>query len=121
MMRASQGHSVVVDLQLAPREPPDLLYHGTVAVNLPAIRVEGCGGWTGTTSISRRRRMARAVGGRRGRPVVLEVSAGAMNRAGYVFYLADNGVWLTDRVPPAFITESPWRSLAMGTGGRRRR
>jgi putative RNA 2'-phosphotransferase len=108
MMRASQGHSVVVDLQLAPREPPELLYHGTVAVNLPAIRVEGLRRMDRHhVHLSTTADMARAVGGRRGRPVVLEISAGAMHRAGYVFYLADNGVGLTDRVPPAFITESP--------------
>src|SRR5438067_223083 len=30
LIRANQGHSVEVDLQLEEREPPEFLYHGTV-------------------------------------------------------------------------------------------
>lgn len=104
MIRASQGHSVEVDLQLPPRVPPELLYHGTVARSLAAIRTDGLRPMRRHhVHLSIDPETARAVGGRRGAPVVLEVSAGAMHRAGHVFYCADNGVWLTAHVPPTFI------------------
>jgi putative RNA 2'-phosphotransferase len=103
-IRASQGHSVAVDLQLSPLEPPELLYHGTIARSLPAIRVEGLRPMGRQhVHLSVDRDTARTVGGRRGPPVVLEIAAGAMHRAGHLFYRADNGVWLTAHVPPSHI------------------
>jgi putative RNA 2'-phosphotransferase len=104
-IRANQGHSVEVDLQLAPAEPPEVLYHGTGHGAAEAIAQEGL------------RRMARhhvhlsadvataiAVGARHGRPVVFAVDAAAMRRAGFTFYRSDNGVWLVDRVPPEYLS-----------------
>jgi len=104
LIRASQGHSVVVDLRLPPVVPPEVLYHGTVARSLPAIRAEGLRPMGRQhVHLSLDRETAVVVGGRRGVPIVLEISAGAMHRDGHVFYRADNGVWLTEHVPPAFI------------------
>jgi putative RNA 2'-phosphotransferase len=103
-VRASQGHSVAVDLGLPPREPPAVLYHGTVADALPGIRAAGLvRGARHHVHLSSDVDTARTVGGRRGAPVILGVCAGAMHAAGRAFYRSDNGVWLTEHVPPAFV------------------
>lgn len=103
-IRAAQGHTVPVDLDLPPAEPPAYLYHGTVAARLPAIRTEGLRPMARHhVHLSPDRETATRVGARRGRPVVLAVDAGAMRRAGHVFHVSANGVWLTATVPPQFI------------------
>lgn len=103
-IRASQGHSVAVDLGLPPAEPPAYLYHGTVARTLHAIRAEGLRPMNRHhVHLSPDRETAVRVGARRGAPVVLTVDAGAMHRAGHVFHVSANGVWLTASVPPVFI------------------
>ncbi|MEV5972103.1 RNA 2'-phosphotransferase [Streptomyces sp. NPDC051921] len=103
-IRASQGHTVPVDLGLPAVEPPAYLYHGTVAASLPAIRAEGLRPMARHhVHLSPDRETATRVGARRGRPVVLSVDAGAMHRAGHVFHVSANGVWLSDGVPPEFI------------------
>lgn len=104
-IRACQGHSVAVDLGLAPRRPPQRLYHGTVERHLPAILAEGLRPQGRQhVHLSADVAGARAVGSRRGRPVVLGVAAGAMHEAGHVFVLSTNRVWLCDHVPAAFLT-----------------
>ncbi|MET9350859.1 RNA 2'-phosphotransferase [Streptomyces termitum] len=103
-IRASQGHTVAVDLDLPPAEPPAYLYHGTVGDRLPAIRAEGLRPMARhDVHLSPDRETATRVGARRGRPVVLSVDTGAMHRAGHVFRVSANGVWLTAAVPPEFI------------------
>ncbi|MGN9786976.1 RNA 2'-phosphotransferase [Nonomuraea sp. ZG12] len=103
-IRANQGHSVTVDLDLPVREPPAFLYHGTVAASLPAIRAEGLRPMSRHhVHLSPDRQTATRVGARRGRPVVLPVDAAAMRAAGHAFHVSANGVWLVDRVPPAYI------------------
>ncbi|WP_030209280.1 RNA 2'-phosphotransferase [Streptomyces bikiniensis] len=103
-IRASQGHTVQVDLDLPAAEPPAYLYHGTVAGRLPSIRAEGLRPMARHhVHLSPDRETATRVGARRGRPVVLSVDAGAMHRAGHVFHVSANGVWLTDTVPPEFL------------------
>ncbi|MFE3513966.1 RNA 2'-phosphotransferase [Streptomyces sp. NPDC059166] len=103
-IRANQGHSVEVDLGLPPAEPPPYLHHGTVAGSLAAIRAEGLRPMNRHhVHLSPDRETAVRVGARRGKPVVLTVDAGAMHRAGHVFHVSANGVWLTDAVPPAFL------------------
>ncbi|MCX5387621.1 RNA 2'-phosphotransferase [Streptomyces sp. NBC_00083] len=103
-IRASQGHTVAVDLDLPPAEPPAYLYHGTVARSLDAIRAEGLRPMDRHhVHLSPDRETAGRVGARRGRPVVLSVDAGAMHRAGHVFHVSANGVWLTGAVPPRYI------------------
>ncbi|AXE79024.1 RNA 2'-phosphotransferase [Streptomyces atratus] len=103
-IRASQGHTVPVDLALPPAEPPAYLHHGTVGRVLDAIRSEGLRPMARThVHLSPDRETATSVGARRGRPVVLSVDAAAMHRAGHTFYVSANGVWLTAAVPPAFL------------------
>ncbi|PJJ03247.1 putative RNA 2'-phosphotransferase [Streptomyces sp. 2333.5] len=103
-IRANQGHSVRVELDLAPAVPPDRLFHGTVGRRLAAIRAEGLRPMSRhAVHLSPDRETATRVGARRGRPVVLTVDAAAMHRAGHVFQVSANGVWLTDRVPAAYL------------------
>ncbi|MGW0565819.1 RNA 2'-phosphotransferase [Streptomyces tauricus] len=103
-IRASQGHSVEVDLGLPSATPPAHLYHGTVARSLDAIRAEGLRPMNRhDVHLSADRETATRVGARRGRPVVLSVDAGAMSRDGHVFTVSANGVWLTAAVPPRYL------------------
>lgn len=105
-IRASQGHSVPVDLGLTPSSPPSLLYHGTVARFLPAIRREGLKPMNRhDVHLSPSYETAVRVGARRGKPVVLEVDAAAMAEAGHEFRVSANGVWLTGHVPPGYLRE----------------
>ena len=107
LIRANQGHSVPVDLELEPVEPPARLYHGTVERFLSSIQAEG---------LQKQQRQyvhlsgdpvtAANVGRRRGKPVVLQVDAGRMRRDGFSFYRAANGVWLTETVPPEYLALS---------------
>jgi len=103
-IRANQGHSVDVDLQLEPIAPPETLYHGTLARSLESIREKGLvKGSRHHVHLSTDPETATKVGARRGRPVVLEVDSAGMAAAGFVFYRSANGVWLTDSVPPSFL------------------
>ncbi|GGQ12057.1 putative RNA 2'-phosphotransferase [Streptomyces roseolilacinus] len=103
-IRASQGHTVDVDLGLPPATPPAHLHHGTVAPCLGAIRAEGLRPMNRHhVHLSPDRETASRVGARRGRPVVLTVEAGAMHDDGHVFHVSANGVWLTDAVPPRYL------------------
>lgn len=103
-IRASQGHTIEVDLGLPPATPPSYLYHGTVARNLDAIRTEGLRPMSRhDVHLSADRETATRVGARRGRPVVIAVDAGAMHRDGHVFHVSANGVWLTQAVPPRYL------------------
>jgi putative RNA 2'-phosphotransferase len=104
-IRANQGHSVTVDLDLPASEPPAVLYHGTSERAAAVIDQQG---------LSRMARhhvhltadpgQARVVGARHGKPVVYRVDAGAMSAAGHVFYRSANGVWLVESVPPPFLS-----------------
>jgi putative RNA 2'-phosphotransferase len=103
-IRASQGHTVDVDLGLPPATPPAYLYHGTVAAALDSIRAEGLRPMSRhDVHLSPDRETATRVGARRGRPVVLSVDAGAMHRDGHTFRVSANGVWLTKAVPPRYL------------------
>jgi putative RNA 2'-phosphotransferase len=104
-IRALQGHSTdAVARDLPAVAPPPVLLHGTVARFLDAIRLEGLKpGRRQHVHLSGDEETARSVGARRGRPVVLRVAAGRMARDGYVFHCAENGVWLTLCVPPAYL------------------
>ncbi len=103
-IRANQGHSIDVDLALEAAAPPDVLFHGTADRNLSSIREQGLHpGARQHVHLSSDAATATKVGARHGRPVVLTVRAGEMQRAGYAFFRAANGVWLTPAVPPAYI------------------
>jgi putative RNA 2'-phosphotransferase len=101
-IRASQGHSVPVDLELQPAEPPPFLYHGTGKRFLPSILEEGLRkGNRHHVHLSADVETALKVGRRRGGEVaVLEVRSGEMAGA---FYRSANGVWLTDHVLPEYL------------------
>jgi len=104
-IRANQGHSVHVELGLSPIAPPAVLFHGTVERFLPAIRREGLvKGERHHVHLSDSRALALLVGRRRGDPLVLEVDARRMSEAGFEFFCTENRVWLTDRVPPEYLT-----------------
>ncbi len=103
-IRANQGHSLSVDLGLAPQVPPETLYHGTVIGALPSIREHGLvKGERHHVHLSLDEATARKVGERRGQPVVLTVNSGAMHKADHLFMCSANGVWLVDSVPPGYL------------------
>lgn len=106
-IRANQGHSVAIDLALPASTPPELLFHGTVARFLEPIEREGLLRRARThVHLSVDRETAEKVAARRGGPKdirILRVRARAMHEAGFVFYVSDNGVWLTERVPPDWL------------------
>jgi putative RNA 2'-phosphotransferase len=103
-IRANQGHSVDVDLNLESKSPPEFLYHGTVERFLESIRRHGLvRGKRGHVHLSPDRQTAKQVGSRRGKPVILIVAAERMHRDGHSFYLSDNGVWLTAAVPADYL------------------
>ncbi|MCX5515326.1 RNA 2'-phosphotransferase [Kaistia algarum] len=107
-IRAAQGHSVPVELGLAPKEPPETLFHGTATRFLDSILSEGLKPQSRQqVHLSAEETTATKVGQRHGKPVVLVIAARRMYEAGFRFYLADNGVWLTDNVPPGFLTPPP--------------
>jgi putative RNA 2'-phosphotransferase len=104
-IRASQGHSVAVDLGYVQVVPPPVLFHGTVERSLPAILAEGLRpGRRHAVHLSADAETARRVGARRGgaggEVIVLLVDAAAMAAEGAVFTRSANGVWLVDAVPP---------------------
>ncbi len=103
-IRASQGHSVEVDLQYEPRTPPETLYHGTATRFLDSIRQQGLLKMERHhVHLSAETTMTMKVGARHGRPVLLTIRAGEMAAAGHVFYVSANHVWLVEAVPPEFI------------------
>lgn len=105
-IRARQGHSVGVNLGYPPATPPEILLHGTPRKFVALILK------TGLKKMNRHhvhmhtdQKTATAVGARRGDSVLLSVRSGDMHRAGFVFFVTENGVWLTDFVPPEFIED----------------
>ncbi|MEE4210148.1 MAG: RNA 2'-phosphotransferase [Parvularcula sp.] len=107
----AQGHSLDIDLGLSPIEPPEILYRGTASQALDAIFKEGLKpGRRRHVHLSLDQETASMVGRRHGRTVVLHVRAGQMHAMAHVFWRADNGVWLTDRVPPDFLAFSTRRT-----------
>jgi putative RNA 2'-phosphotransferase len=104
-IRASQGHSVEVDLGLEPVEPPALLFHGTATRFLDSIRQGGLiAGSRQHVHLSADEATATTVGARHGRPAVLRVDAARMHADAHRFYLSANRVWLTATIPPGYLT-----------------
>jgi putative RNA 2'-phosphotransferase len=111
-IRANQGHSIEVDLQLDSAEPPNILYHGTAEAVLPAILSGGLLKMRRHhVHLSRDIETAIRVGVRHGKPVVLAVAAGKMAANGFRFFVSANGVWLVETVPPDYLTVLPPEAL----------
>ena len=103
-IRASQGHSIDVDLALVPTAPPAILFHGTSVDVIASIRAQGLiPGSRQHVHLSANTETATKVGARHGKPVVLTVLAEARAASGREFYVSANGVWLTDHVPAQFL------------------
>jgi putative RNA 2'-phosphotransferase len=104
MIRANQGHSLEVALDLPLATPPEYLYHGTVGRFMNDIRVTGLQKMNRHhVHLSANRDTAENVGNRRGAALILTINSGQMHRDGIPFYLSVNGVWLTDEVPAKYI------------------
>ena len=105
LIRAGQGHSVTIELGYTPQQPPEILYHGTAIKNIKSILQHG---------LEKRERhhvhlssdiaTATNVGSRHGKPVIFKVASARMYTDGYTFIVSENKVWLTDNVPPKYLT-----------------
>ena len=103
-IRANQGHSVQVDVELPVTEPPETLYHGTARRFAASIEAQGLLPQSRLyVHLSPDQETAEKVGRRHGEPVIYLVDAGQMHRDGYLFYLSANGVWLTKAVPATYL------------------
>ena len=103
-IRANQGHSISVDVQLMEALPPEILYHGTGEKSVQSILSEGLLPMNRLyVHLSKDIETATKVGIRHGKPVIFTVQAGQMQREGYSFFLSENGVWLTKAVPARYL------------------
>lgn len=103
-IRANQGHSIRVDVELKKSSPPEILWHGTGEKYISSINSEGLKPKSRLyVHLSADVETAVKVGSRHGKPVVYRIKSGEMHRQGYIFYLSENGVWLTEIVPVNFI------------------
>lgn len=106
-IRANQGHSIEVDLDLPAVPPPDKLYHGTASRFLPAILEGGLRkGKRHHVHLTENPTVAAAVGRRYGALVMLEIDARRMAADGILFFRSANNVWLADAVPPQYLSIS---------------
>lgn len=105
LIRANQGHSVKIEMEFSPTIPPDLLYHGTATKFLVAIEQQGLiKKQRHHVHLSKDVQSAAQVGKRHGKLIILVIDAKKMHETGYQFYLSDNGIYLVDEVPPAYLT-----------------
>ena len=105
LIRANQGHSIPVDVELEEKEPPEILYHGTGAKYKASIEEKGLIPKSRLyVHLSADIETALKVGRRHGSPVVFTVNAARMHKDGYKFYISKNGVWLTKAVPAKYLT-----------------
>jgi putative RNA 2'-phosphotransferase len=103
-IRANQGHSTEVDLQLEEAEPPDVLYHGTAERKVDSILGEGLRKMARHhVHLSSDTATALKVGSRHGKPAILAVNAIRMRSDGYIFFRSANGVWLVEQVPAEYL------------------
>lgn len=104
-IRANQGHSIEVNLGLEPVEPPELLYHGTATRFLDSIKAQGLLPQNRQyVHLSADIETATKVGQRHGKPAILTIQALAMHKKGHQFFHAQNGVWLTEKIPSEAIS-----------------
>lgn len=104
-IRANQGHSIKVDVELKQEIPPKYLYHGTIQKYVEPIMKDGIKkGQRQYVHLSENVEVANTVGKRRGKPVILKIEAGLMHQQGYKFYLSKNNVWLCDYIPSMYVS-----------------
>ncbi|MEM1325775.1 MAG: RNA 2'-phosphotransferase [Bacteroidota bacterium] len=104
-IRASQGHSIGVDLDLTPQTPPTILYHGTAQQFVDNIQQQGLKKMNRQhVHLSADLATASQVGQRHGKLFIFEVAAAQMEQDGFTFYLSENGVWLTEAVPARYLS-----------------
>ena len=104
LIRANQGHSVPVDVELDEATPPELLWHGTGEKFVASIDAQGLIPKSRLyVHLSKDKETAITVGARHGKPVLYCVKSGEMARDGYKFYLSKNGVWLVKKVPVKYL------------------
>lgn len=105
LIRANQGHSIPVDVELKKAVPPEVLYHGTGEKYVTSINKEGLIPKSRLyVHLSKDEETALNVGKRHGRPVIYKVDAKRMTEEGYEFFLSVNGVWLTKAVPKEYLS-----------------
>ncbi len=106
-IRANQGHTIPVDVELPEAKPPEILWHGTGEKFVESINRTGLIPKSRLhVHLSKDIETAVQVGSRHGKPVVYKVLAGRMAQDGYKFYLSVNGVWLTDKVPVEYLVQN---------------
>lgn len=106
LIRANQGHSISVDVELEKKTPPEFLYHGTGEKFVSSIDKEGLLSKSRLyVHLSKDTETAVKVGSRHGKPVVYRVVAGKMADEGFEFFLSVNGVWLTKAVPAEYLSK----------------
>lgn len=104
LIRAAQGHSLGIELNLEPTQPPEILYHGTAEKFIEAIKLQGLLPMTRDyVHLSKDTETALKVGSRHGKPRIIKVSAFEMATNGYKFFRAENGVWLVKEVPANYL------------------
>lgn len=104
LIRANQGHSIPVDVELPEVTPHDVLYHGTGSKYKEAIDAQGLIAKSRLyVHLSGDTETAKKVGQRHGKPIVYTVDAAAMHADGFKFYRSVNGVWLTKEVPAKYL------------------
>lgn len=106
-IRANQGHSIKVNVELKSPTPPSILFHGTSNKSLPDIMNSGLKKMSRLyVHLSDNYDTAFKVGKRHSGalpPVVLKIDAARMVADDYKFYISENGVWLIDHVPSKYI------------------
>ena len=104
LIRANQGHSIPVNVELEEMQPPQVLYHGTASRFLDSIMQDGLKPMSRLyVHLSSSIETAKVVGARHGAPVILKINTSQMQEDGMKFYLSKNGVWLTNNIPTKYI------------------
>ena len=104
LIRANQGHSILVDVELKEAVPPKILYRGTAEKYVALIDQSGLIPKARLyVHLSETSETAIKVGARHGKPVVYTVDTERMTADGFKFYLSVNGVWLTKSVPLEYL------------------
>ena len=103
-IRANQGHSVLVDVNLEQKDPPEYLWHGTAEKSVSSIQKKGLLPMSRLyVHLSKNAKEAEKVGARHGKPVVYRIKSGKMAEDGYCFYQSANKVWQTKMVPIEYL------------------